>query len=64
MESFNKEMQDSSPIEPIYSWSEMKSKLASPVDAVTECTCSTLHMAVHDAMCPGCWARLIQRSGH
>jgi hypothetical protein len=64
MESLVKETQDRAPVEPIFFCNEMKSKLTSPVAAVTACTCSTLHMAVHDAMCPGCWARLSERVGH
>ena len=44
-------------------WTAEKIKFASAAALDTECTCSTQHMFVHDAMCPHCWTRLLARNG-
>ena len=59
-----KEAQEKSTALPLYHWNDMKSRLSIPVEDVAECTCSARHMSVHDAMCPNCWAKLMERSGH
>lgn len=45
-------------------WNDEKVKFASLPTLDTECTCATQHMAVHDAMCPHCWRRLLERNGN
>jgi hypothetical protein len=53
-----------SAVEHLPRWNDEKIKLAPSASLITECTCTTRYMSVHDAMCPHCWARLIERNSN